>query len=141
MRETQNHDKLPTHRRLFLLALALLAAGLRFVPPESGSGPVEAVLVESASQRSPAIGAVVASPELRAFVAANHMAWHCVDPSDEGPDMAKFQWAFDAAKTKPLPLLAIRRGEKVSVFPLPATPAETIALLQRFAPHLAAAGS
>ena len=114
----------------FLVLLLIAGLGLRFWPAETASGALQVVAVEDSSQRTPAIAAVLVAPQIRQLAAEKQFAWHVVDPTDQGPDLAEVQWAIDAAKGKSLPLLAIRKGTgSIKTYPLPATPAAAIALL------------
>jgi hypothetical protein len=123
------------------LAIALLvlafAAGAYLRHSEAlpaSHGPLAAVVVEDTARRTPQVGAVLTDPDVLAYVRQANIAWHVVDRSAAGPDLAEVQFALEAAKTAPLPALVLREGEgKPQVRPLP--DAKTLlALLRTQAP-------
>ncbi len=105
-----------TSKRLAIVLLVLLfAAGVYLhhfgLPAAVGRGAVQAVLVEDSAHRTPAIAAILASPEIQNTCTELHIAWHVIDQAETGPDLPEVQWALDAAKNKPLPALVIKTGD------------------------------
>lgn len=82
------------------------------------AGEGEACVVEDVTKRTPAIGGAVTSLGIAA--GKRKIAWHVVDITAPGPDVAKIQWALDASKGKTLPVVCIRHGGgRATVKPLP----------------------
>lgn len=94
-------------------------------------GPGEVVIVEDSLARAPAIGSVVASPEVRDAAAKKAFTFRVADPASTSPDVAEVSWAIDASKGKTLPVICSRHGSgRATVKPLPATPKDCVQYIQ-----------
>jgi hypothetical protein len=119
---------------IVLVAVLVLGGVLRHAEQlRRGHGPITAVVVENSALRSAAQGAVIQALAERN---GHGIDFHLAEPTSAGPDLAKIQWAIDAAKAskRSLPVVCLRHAgpSRVAVFPLPATPAAATALLARY---------
>jgi len=125
-------------KALAVLLICLFAGGVflrhydqaEHAGPGPAAGPVTAVVVEDSAHRTPAIAAVLTDPSVLAAVKKFHVAWHVIDQAETGPDLAEVQFAIEAARNKPLPVLVLRTGTgKPRISPLPSTGAALAAML------------
>jgi hypothetical protein len=122
-------------------------------PPTPQPQKLTAVVIEESSQRTPAQAGVILAPTIATWVQAGGHKWYVFDRDAENASQApvcdsrgcrieqrsgldaSFKPYFDVARGKPLPRLVIGVQGKGTILcdgPLPATAAETLALLKRF---------
>jgi hypothetical protein len=97
------------------------------------SGPPEVVVIDESGTRSQAVAAIYLSKAV-ADAAKGCKLYRWVDPDVSGPSVAEVQWAVDVAVAGKIPgrCVVIRRGTRISIVAVPATPEAMIALLKKY---------
>lgn len=92
----------------------------------------EVVVVEETANRTVATASVFNAKEVRdAAKGCKMFRW--LDKDASGPSMVDVQWAFNSIKgvsESKLPVVSIRRGNKITVVALPGTPAAMVTYLK-----------
>jgi hypothetical protein len=103
-------------------------------PADNVASGLEIVVVEADSpNRSQAVEAIYASPEVRA-VGKACQSFHWITAGVSGPNLSEVQWALTLAKGKQLPVICFRRttGKLSQAVALPTTPTATVALIHKY---------
>ena len=119
---------------IFAAVLYAVCLAAEHAPDFTGTGQLTIVVVEETAERTAQHADVLLSPKLDEF--RTGCALKIVDKDVAGPDAPQVQWAIDAAKpaieAKRLPVICLRRGNRITVRNLPKTADETVKLFKSY---------